>query len=139
MACKHDIRAGCVFCGTCGAPVAHVRCRCGFVCGMSDVFCGGCGNRLAESQRAADEAESAAVEADGRFDLERMAALTAREGKNLESHQAHVTQETIRKLVAKRRKTALAATEVKNLKSHPAHVTQETIRKLVAKRRKTPR
>ena len=139
MACKHDIRAGSVFCGTCGAPIAHVRCRCGFVCGMSDVYCGGCGNRLAESQRAVDEAESAAVEADGRFDLERMAALTAREGKNLGGYQAHVTQETIRKLVANRRKTALAATAGKNLKSNQARVTQETIRKLVVKRRKTPR
>ena len=139
MACKHDNRAGYVFCGTCGAPVAHVRCRCGFICGMSDIYCGRCGNRLAETQRAADKAGLAAVEADGRFDLERMAALAAKEGKNLESHQAHVTQETIRKLVAKRRKTALATAEGKNLKSRQARVTQETIRKLVAKRRKTPR
>ena len=139
MACKHENRAGYVFCGTCGAPVAHVRCRCGFICGMSDIYCGRCGNRLAETQRAADKAGSAAVEADGRFDLERMTALAAKEGKNLESYQAHVTQETIRKLVAKRRKTAPAATEGKNLKSHQAHVTQETIRKLVARRRRTPR
>src|SRR3990170_1287963 len=78
MACKHDNRAGYVFCGTCGAPVAHVRCRCGFICGMSDIYCGRCGDRLAQTQRAADKAGSAAVEADGRFDLERMAALTAR-------------------------------------------------------------
>ncbi len=139
MACKHDNRAGYVFCGTCGAPVAHVRCRCGFICGMSDIYCGRCGDRLAETQRAGGKAGSAAVAADGRFDLERMAALTAREGRNLEIHKAHVTQEAIRKLVAKRRKTVPAPTEGKDLKSDPARVTQETIRKLVARRRKTPR
>ena len=139
MACKHDNRAGYVFCGTCGVPVAHVRCRCGFICGTSDIYCGRCGDRLAETQRAADPAQSAAVEADGRFDLERMAALTARESKNLGGYQAHVTQDAIRKLVAKRKKTALAATERKNPESNRVSVTQETIRNLVAKRRKTPR
>ena len=68
-----------------------------------------------------------------------MAALTARESKNLGGYQAHVTQEAIRKLVAKRKKTALAATERKNPESNRVSVTQETIRNLVAKRRKTPR
>lgn len=104
MTCKHSNPAGYVFCASCGEPLAHVRCRCGFVCAVNDLYCGQCGNRLAEARPLSDKSAVAGVDADNRFDLERMVVLAAEENKYLETYKAYVTQEDIRKLLAKRRK-----------------------------------
>lgn len=102
MSCNHLNPAGYAFCGTCGGALGHARCRCGFVTGMGDVFCGRCGANLVEV--AAGGVEHSAVDADHRFDLERLMKQAAQE-KHLESTQkARVTQEDIRKLLTKRRK-----------------------------------
>ena len=80
-----------------------MRCRCGFVAAASDVYCGRCGALLA----AADVATPPRVVMDGerRFDLELMAEQAAQENQYLETtHKPRVTQDDIRKLLAKRRK-----------------------------------
>lgn len=78
------------------------HCRCGFVAAAADVFCGRCGTSLA-GLAAADG--RVAVDADQRFDLERMVQQAAQEKQFLEStDKARVTQDDIRKLIAKRRK-----------------------------------
>ena len=105
MSCSHPNPAGYVFCGTCGVPVSHIRCRCGFVVGVSDVFCGRCGISLAEVVGSQAPDRRPLIDADHRFDLERLAELAAHENQFLEStHKARVTQDDIRKLLAKRRK-----------------------------------
>lgn len=83
----------------------HVRCRCGFIGGVGDVFCGRCGARLAETADVLAPDGRTFVDADHRFDLESLAKLAAEENQFLEStHKARVTQDDIRKLLAKRRK-----------------------------------
>jgi len=102
MNCNHTNPAGYAFCGTCGGALEHVRCRCGFVAGSGDIFCGRCGTNLAGV--AAGEG-GAAVDADHRFDLERLALQAAEEKQFLEStDKARVTQDDIRKLLTMRRK-----------------------------------
>ena len=102
MNCNHINPAGYVFCGTCGGALEHVRCRCGFVAGTGDIFCGRCGTNLAEV--AAGDG-GGAVDADHRFDLERLAQQAAQEKQFLEStDKARVTQDDIRKLLITRRK-----------------------------------
>ena len=102
MNCNHINPPGYVFCGTCGGALEHVRCRCGFVAGAGDVFCGRCGINLAEV--AAGDGK-VAVDADHRFDLERLAQQAAQEKQFLEStDKARVTQDDIRKLLTMRRK-----------------------------------
>ena len=102
MSCNHINPAGYVYCGTCGSALESVRCRCGFVAAATDAFCGRCGNSLAE--RAAGDGR-VGVDADQRFDLERMVQQAAQEKQFLEStDKARVTQDDIRKLIAKRRK-----------------------------------
>ncbi len=102
MNCNHINPAGYVFCGTCGGALAHVRCRCGFVAGSGDVFCGRCGINLAEVAAGGGQL---AVDADHRFDLERLAQQAGQEKQFLEStDKARVTQDDIRKLLTARRK-----------------------------------
>ncbi|MDD5300630.1 MAG: zinc ribbon domain-containing protein [Gallionella sp.] len=102
MSCNHINPAGYVFCGTCGIALEPTRCRCGFVAGAGDVFCGRCGISLAEV--AAGDGQAIA-DADHRFNLEQIVQQAAQEKQFLEStHKVHVTQDDIRKLLAKRRK-----------------------------------
>lgn len=82
--------------------MTHVSCRCGFVAKMGDVYCGRCGASLVET--AAGNGRGA-VDADHRFDLERLAQQAAQEKQFMEStHKARVTQDDIRKLLTTRRK-----------------------------------
>lgn len=102
MSCQHINPAGYVFCGTCGEKLEHVRCRCGFVAGPGHVFCGRCGASLSATT-ATDE--RLAVDADHRFDLERLAQQAVQEKQFLETtHKVRVTQDDIRKLLSTRRK-----------------------------------
>jgi len=103
MSCSHANPPGHAFCGTCGEVLPHARCRCGFVAGVTDAYCGRCGAALAMAGDATQR--SAVMDADRRFDLERLAEQAAQEGKFLDTnHKARVTQDDIRKLLAKRRK-----------------------------------
>jgi hypothetical protein len=105
MNCNHSNPAGYVFCGTCGVPVPHVRCRCGFAGGVNDVFCGRCGANLAVAADGQAPHGGALVDTDHRFDLERLAELAVQENQFLETtHKARVTQDDIRKLLTMRRK-----------------------------------
>lgn len=100
MNCNHTNPAGYAFCGTCGGALERARCRCGFVAGSGDIFCGRCGTNLAEVA-----AGHGVVDADRRFDLERLALQAAEEKQFLEStDKARVTQDDIRKLLTMRRK-----------------------------------
>lgn len=102
MSCGHANPPGYAFCGTCGETLERVRCRCGFVASAGEAFCGRCGVNLAE---IAAGSGSAVVEVGHRFDLESLVRQAAQEKQFLEStHKAHVTQEDIRKLLARRRK-----------------------------------
>jgi len=102
MTCNHINPPGYVFCGTCGGALEHARCHCGFVAGTGDVFCGRCGTGLLEIAAGGGQT---AVDADHRFDLERLAQLAAQEKQFLEStNKARVTQDDIRKLLTTRRK-----------------------------------
>ncbi|MDP1611480.1 MAG: zinc ribbon domain-containing protein [Sulfuritalea sp.] len=102
MTCTHSNPPGYAYCGTCGEPVPHSRCRCGFVAGVRDAYCGRCGAALVATDAAAPRA---VMDAERRFDLERLAQLAAQENKFLETtNKARVTQDDIRKLLAKRRK-----------------------------------
>lgn len=103
MSCSHSNPPGFAFCGTCGEILEHVRCRCGFAAGTNDAFCGRCGAGLVKSETLARQ--NAIIDADHRFDLELLAEQAAQENKVLEStHKARVSQDDIRKLLAKRRK-----------------------------------
>lgn len=103
MSCAHANQRGQAFCATCGEVLPHARCRCGFVAGVNDVYCGRCGAALVMAEDATPQ--RAVMDADHRFDLERMAEQAAQENKFLETtHKARVTQDDIRKLLAKRRK-----------------------------------
>jgi len=102
MSCPHSNPAGYAFCGTCGEPLPHLRCRCGFAAGVNEAFCGRCGAALAAAEGAAPA--RGFMDADHRFDLERLAELASKENQFLETtHRARVTQDDIRKLLAKRR------------------------------------
>lgn len=102
MSCSHSNPPGYAFCGTCGETLPHALCRCGFAAGVSDAFCGRCGAALVA---VAGATSPRAMDADHRFDLERLAAQAAEENQFLETtHKARVTQDDIRKLLAKRRK-----------------------------------
>lgn len=103
MSCLHTNPSGYAFCGTCGVELPHTRCRCGFAANVNDVYCGRCGVSLI---KALDPASPRGVmDADHRFDLERLAAQANEEHKFMETtHSARVTQDDIRKLLAKRRK-----------------------------------
>lgn len=102
MSCNHANPVGYVFCGTCGAALEHVRCRCGFVAVAGELFCGRCGSNLIE--QAAAEGRNA-VYVDQRFDLDHLALQAAQEKQFLESSdKARVTQDDIRKLLTTRRK-----------------------------------
>lgn len=102
MNCHHANPAGYAFCATCGGALEPVRCRCGFVTRAGDIFCGRCGINLAGNV----EADSRAiVDADRRFDLERLAQQAAEEKRFLETtDKVRVTQDDIRKLLTQRRK-----------------------------------
>lgn len=103
MTCSHSSPPGYAFCGTCGEVLPHARCRCGFVAAVHDAYCGRCGAALAVAGDAT--LQRAVMDADRRFDLERLAEQAAQENKFLETtHKARVTQDDIRKLLAKRRK-----------------------------------
>ena len=102
MNCNHTNPAGYIFCGTCGNPLEHTRCHCGFVARADDIFCGRCGASLAETVK---KDNPGSVDADHRFDLESLAQQAAQEKQFLETtHKARVTQDDIRKLLATRRK-----------------------------------
>lgn len=102
MKCRHKNPAGYVFCGVCGRPLEALRCVCGYVAGAGDVFCGRCGASLS-AIAAVDE--PAVAELDNRLDLEQLTRVAAQEKQFLEStHKARVTQDDIRKLLARRRK-----------------------------------
>lgn len=102
MNCDHSNPAGYVFCGTCGAALVHVRCRCGFVAATGELFCGRCGTNLLEQATAA---ERGAAYVDQRFDLDQLVHQAAQEKQFLESSdKARVTQDDIRKLLTTRRK-----------------------------------
>lgn len=103
MSCAHSNPPGYAACGTCGEVLPHARCRCGFIATVTDVYCGRCGAELVLTADAT--AQRAVMDADSRFDLERMAEQAAQENKFLETtHKARVNQDDIRKLVTKRRK-----------------------------------
>lgn len=100
MSCPHSNPAGYAFCGACGESLPHARCRCGFAAGVNDAYCGRCGAALVTVEGA-----TRAMDADHRFDLELLAKQAAQENQFLETtHKARVTQDDIRKLLAKRRK-----------------------------------
>ena len=102
MNCNHINPAGYAYCATCGAVLAHVRCRCGFVAGVGNIFCGRCGINLLEG--AAGDGR-VVVDADHRFDIERLALQAAQEKQFLEStDKARVTQDDIRKLLTMRKR-----------------------------------
>ena len=102
MSCNHTNPAGYVFCGTCGAALENVRCRCGFVAVEGELFCGRCGINLIE--QAAVEGRTA-VYVDQRFDLDHLVQQATQEKQFLESSdKARVTQDDIRKLLTTRRK-----------------------------------
>ncbi len=103
MSCRHSNPPGHAFCGVCGEPLPHQRCRCGFVAGAKDAYCGRCGWSFAEA--GSQQPEKPVINADQRIDLEHLAAQAAQEKQFLETtHKARVTQDDIRKLLAKRRK-----------------------------------
>ncbi len=103
MSCQHSNPPGYAFCATCGEPLPHVRCRCGFAAGVTDAFCGRCGAALVLASEPGQE--RVVMDADRRFDLERLAEQAAQEKQFLDTtHRARVTQDDIRKLLAKRRK-----------------------------------
>lgn len=103
MGCPHTNPPGYAHCGTCGELLPHARCRCGFVAAASEAYCGRCGAALIPGGDA--QTPRPAMDADHRFDLERLAAQAAEENQFLETtHKARVTQDDIRKLLAKRRK-----------------------------------
>lgn len=102
MSCNHSNPPGYLYCGTCGAALEPVRCRCGFVAAAGDAFCGRCGASVVELAAAHGQPT---VAADHRFDLVRLAQQAAQEKQFLESvHKARVTQDDIRKLLTMRRK-----------------------------------
>lgn len=102
MSCQHLNPLGYAFCGTCGGPLAHVRCRCGFIAGTDDIFCGRCGSSLAEP---ATQNGPSPVATGQRFDLQGLAQQAAKEQKFMEStHKVRVTQDDIRKLLSTSRK-----------------------------------
>jgi hypothetical protein len=103
VSCPHANPPGRAFCGTCGEALPHVRCRCGVVAGAGDAYCGRCGAELLMAGEAGQP--RAVMDARRRFDLDQLAELAAQENKFLETtHKARVTQDDIRKLLAKRRK-----------------------------------
>lgn len=105
MTCNHTNPAGHVFCGTCGELLPHLLCRCGFVGGVNETYCGRCGASLTEGGRQTGEGARVAIDADHRFDLEKMAEMADQEQQYMETtHKARVTQDDIRKLLAKRGK-----------------------------------
>lgn len=102
MTCNHANPPGYVFCGTCGAALDPVHCRCDFVAAPGDLFCGRCGASLAE---AAPGQERGVAAAERRFDLEHLAQQAAQEKQFLEStNKVRVTQDDIRKLLTTRRR-----------------------------------
>ena len=102
MSCNHLNPPGYLFCGSCGEELEPVRCRCGFVAAAGDLFCGRCGIGLTVE---AAKGLGGAADADRRFDLEYVVEQAAQENKFLAStHKVRVTQDDIRKLLAKRRK-----------------------------------
>lgn len=103
MSCPHPNPPGYAFCGTCGEPLPHARCRCGFIAGINEVFCGRCGAAVADAN--VTPTERPIMNADHRFDLESLSEMAEQENQYLETtHKARVTQDDIRKLLAKRRK-----------------------------------
>lgn len=103
MTCPHSNPPGYAVCGTCGEALPHVRCRCGFIAAVSDAYCGRCGVELAVAADATSP--PIMVDADHRFDLERLAEQAVQENKFLETtNKARVSQDDIRKLLAKRRR-----------------------------------
>ncbi|HCA27810.1 MAG TPA: hypothetical protein DEP05_09300 [Betaproteobacteria bacterium] len=104
MGCKHSNPPGYAFCASCGEPLAHRRCRCGFVCADNDSFCGQCGAALANTHSAQKKGSAQIEDADHRFDLQQLMELAAQENQYVETQKARVTQDDIRKLLAKRKK-----------------------------------
>ena len=104
MSCLHENPAGYAFCVTCGEPLSVARCRCGFMCSTGDAYCGRCGNKLDNHPVAGNSPVQAGTDKDGRFDLARMLSQAHEEDKILETYRARVTQDDIRKLLAKRRR-----------------------------------
>lgn len=106
MSCNHVNPAGYQFCGSCGAALEFVRCRCGFVVAAGAVFCGRCGASLSElATGLAAGNDHSAMANDQRFDLERLAQQATLEKRFIESsHKVRVTQDDIRKLLTTRRK-----------------------------------
>jgi hypothetical protein len=106
MSCGHDNPPGNFFCRVCGEAIAHRRCQCGAAVGPDDTFCGRCGIELTAATAAVVRTAVRGDANDGRFSLEQMLAMAREENRFLETHKAYVTQDDIRKLVAKRKKKA---------------------------------
>jgi len=104
MGCKHSNPSGYAFCAVCGEPLAYKRCRCGFVCSDRDSFCGQCGAELSNIDSTRKKGSAPIEDADHRLDLGQLAELAAQENQYAETQKVRVTQDDIRKLLAKRKK-----------------------------------
>ncbi|MDD4928353.1 MAG: zinc ribbon domain-containing protein [Gallionella sp.] len=105
MICGHANPAGYAYCGKCGQALDVVRCRCGFVAALNDVFCGRCSISLT-LEIAGEASLSAAVE--HRHDLDVLVQQAALEKQEKQisgtDHKVRVKQDDIRKLLALRRR-----------------------------------
>lgn len=112
MSCTHTNPPGQAFCSTCGESLPHVRCRCGSIASITADFCGRCGAALLAAatlssdtqNNAQNSTQNSIMASDHRFDLVRLAEQAVQENLFLEAtHKPRVTQDDIRKLLAKRR------------------------------------
>lgn len=100
MSCNHTSTSiGRAFCNECGMPVDHRRCVCGNICAALDRFCSVCGFPLKEIDAVVQSGKGK------RFDLEKITKVANFEAALSEAHKARVSQDDIKKLLARRRKT----------------------------------
>lgn len=104
MDCQHTNPSGFAFCATCGGPLPHQRCVCGFLCDRTAQFCGRCGTSLAAPERGAGPAGAgpAAVEPH-KLNLGLFAGIKAVESKQKpQAVKKKLTQAEIRELLKKK-------------------------------------
>lgn len=74
MACQHSNPVGYLFCSSCGQPLEHQRCLCGFVCAADALYCGRCGHSLNFNDDI-DEAVPPVSAVEHRYDLDMLVQL----------------------------------------------------------------
>ena len=88
MVCQHTNPVGYLFCSTCGQPLAHQRCSCGFVCAGDALYCGRCGHSL-----ALNEADSFVTNtAERRYDLDLLVKLAGVDKDKRVKDKSHDTK-----------------------------------------------